>query len=167
MNNKNKLKKKIDLLIISLEALDIYYDTNSATKVNHTDQNKCITYYFSLKSLTTNKHFAHFNNSNYKNFQEIIKSIYTIYLISQQTIIYHVIKDIINYYKYGNYKQAEQYLRRFKYIYFKRQEQYESYKSLNNMSYINIYEVAIINLYIISQLQYKTGLYFLVKYLYL
>lgn len=56
----------------------------------------------------------------------------------------------------------QQYIKRFEYIYNKTQNHYSIYSYYIN---INLTEIAIINLYIISQIKTKQGIYLMLKYL--
>nr|YP_010199491.1 hypothetical protein LK036_pgp016 [Gracilariopsis tenuifrons]UAD89349.1 hypothetical protein [Gracilariopsis tenuifrons] len=99
------------------------------------------------------------------NFETSIILIYRIYkLVNHHTIrknIHHIFIDIYNQNKSTIIRQ---YLKRFKYIYYKTQNYYNTRSKLYcNDQYIN--EIAILNLYIIQKIIYQDGIYFFIKYL--
>lgn len=85
---------------------------------------------------------------------------YIIHKIINKKFIYKLSIQLINEYLESNRSQISiKYINKFKYIYNKTHEYYYTDK-------LNINEIAIKNLYIISQIKNKNSLYFLVKYLY-
>nr|ARW60297.1 hypothetical protein [Laurencieae sp.] len=168
MKNKISFKQKLDLLIISLEALEIFYVNNlvceikSIYNVHNNPQQSDITNL--IKSYTC---FRGCYNDIYDYFINIILYVYglhktlNIYLLSKTANI------ILNY--YINYKKSynlRQYLRKFNHIYFRKNRYYQNYKYINYWYDINITKLAVINLYLITKLSSKKGIYILVKYLY-
>nr|YP_009509375.1 hypothetical protein [Gracilaria vermiculophylla]AXI97025.1 hypothetical protein [Gracilaria vermiculophylla]WDZ68006.1 hypothetical protein [Gracilaria vermiculophylla] len=101
------------------------------------------------------------------NFKESIKIIYDLYNSSHNSKIQQNINNILKMIYVDHELKSEhikQYLRRFKYIYYKTQNYY------NISSKFHIYnqyieEIAIYQLYILYRLSHKDGIYFLIKYL--
>nr|YP_009398787.1 hypothetical protein [Kuetzingia canaliculata]ARW67973.1 hypothetical protein [Kuetzingia canaliculata] len=154
-------RQRIDLLIISLEALNIYYNKNLIKNIKYEHNSN---YYYQIMHKLVNHKSIY-----YSNFKEILDIIYITYLNSQQKTIKHLTKNMLSKYSDSSdsCNELKQYLRRFKFIYFKKQEYYKSTKSLDYLCKVNINEIALLNLYIILQLKNKTGLHFLIKYLYI
>lgn len=57
------------------------------------------------------------------------------------------------------------YLQKFRYIYFFKTSYYERFKYIDYQQTIDIEKVALINLYLITRLRNKKGIYILIKYL--
>nr|YP_009398570.1 hypothetical protein [Lophocladia kuetzingii]ARW67756.1 hypothetical protein [Lophocladia kuetzingii] len=159
MKKKNKLKKKISLLLISLEIINI----NNIYKEDNTEKN--INKNIKFKQLTHD--FKNCYQNQKHSFIETLKNIYIIYkTISINTIDQKAQKLLRNYIKNENDQQVKQYLKKFHYIYFIKTEYYHQYKSLKYLNKININKVAITNLYIISKLNKRIKIFFLIKYLF-
>nr|YP_009398349.1 hypothetical protein [Thaumatella adunca]ARW67535.1 hypothetical protein [Thaumatella adunca] len=153
MKNQISFKKKIDLLMISLEVLNTYYINNSILlEFNH------------LRKDLRNCH----DNITH-NFTQIIKYIYVIHKITNKYLLHKTaIQILINCINNKNKKipNIKQYIKKFNYIYSIKHEYYNNYKSIHHVYKINIENIAIINLYLITKLVNKQGIYFLIKYLF-
>lgn len=153
-------------MLISLETISLYNMQNLLT-------NKIDIKYKSKKHILANlikinQSIRDYYNNNSCNFIQAIIFIYIIYNIVQHNVSNTLILKILQKYKkYVKSKEVEQYLKKFTYIYFVNYKYYYKYKSLNYLHKINIDELAILNLYIIKELQSKKGILFLIKYLYL
>nr|QCI08760.1 hypothetical protein [Sphondylothamnion multifidum] len=139
MNKKIKLKQKIHLLLISIEALDLY---TSEEKFKNHDK----LYYFHKDS-------------------DIINTINIIYASLIKTNIQKITLYLITQY---NFKQSthtfKQYIKKYVYIYYKCKKYYNTKSIIPSKT---IERIAINNLYIINQVSKKYGIYFLLKYLHL
>nr|YP_009397944.1 hypothetical protein [Sonderella linearis]ARW67130.1 hypothetical protein [Sonderella linearis] len=162
MKKKFILTKKIDLLIISLEALDIYQIEKISTQTK-------IQYNSLIINLIRFSDKIKYNNNNDHsyNFIIIIIYIYKIYQLIQNNFFHEITLKILSQYnKYQKPKELIQYIKKFTYIYFIKNEYYYNYKCMKYLHQININEIAIKNIYIINQIINKKGIYFLIKYLY-
>ncbi len=143
-NKKNIILKKIDLLLISLETLNFFF-------------NKNIMYFNKIK--------IHHLDNTYK-FINIISTIYSIRLTIKKYLIDEIaIEILINYTKSDNKNIFNYYNKKFYHIYSKEKEYYKNYKLLTSKQRVELSEISIINLYIISQLTKPNGIYLLIKYL--
>nr|YP_009392152.1 hypothetical protein [Periphykon beckeri]ARW60500.1 hypothetical protein [Periphykon beckeri] len=151
MTNKKKIiKKKIDLLIISLEILNIYFNI-SKNKSEFSQLNKDL----SSISLKINDQFEH-----------IIRYTYIIKIAIKKHLLHHIANDILRSYIVSNDTRfISKYIKKFHNTYCKQKEYYKNYKLLNDKSKININHIALTNLYIITKLIQKNGTHMLVKYL--
>lgn len=157
MDNKIKFKQKLDLLIISIEALDLYTSNNINQMIQ---KQKLLKYIFLIRS---GNYIRNAKNHSLFDFYQTIKIIYKIYIYLKQVYLQEIIIKILNNYSHSLYNSIEfQYYNRFKYIYKKTQNYY------NHFSYykqIKLEHLALINLYIIHKINNKYGFYFLIKYL--
>ena len=146
-NKKNIIITKIDLLIISLETINMFFNKN----INHIDKN-----YYNLKN----------NKFDHNKFTNIFKYIYDIRLIIKTYNVDKIAIDILKQYTLlHRFHIINKYNKRFYNIYYIKKEYYKNHKLLYNTSYHNMNDISIINLYIISQLRKKRGIYLLIKYL--
>lgn len=114
----------------------------------------------------THQNIRNYYNNSSCNFIETIKYIYIIYRITQNNLLNSITLQILQKYKKAiQSKEIKQYIKKFTHLYFVKYEYYFIYKSLNYTYKINIDEIAILNLYIIKNLQNKKGVRFLIKYL--
>lgn len=148
MDQKLNINYKIALLLISIEALNIYaYDLLNIRKI----KNYIYMYIHNIKYKDHNKYLEN-------NMQLIAK----IYCLIKQNYIQEITQKILYDYSYRyNSELVTQYLRRYIYIYIKKDNYYTKYNHNDNTS---IYSIAIINLYIINQIHQTKGLYTLMKY---
>nr|YP_009393616.1 hypothetical protein [Bostrychia simpliciuscula]ARW62178.1 hypothetical protein [Bostrychia simpliciuscula] len=168
MKKKTNFKKKIDLLLISIEAISIYKIQNlltSQVNINYKDKNNLL---FVTNLIKINQNIRNYYNNSSCNFIQCIYQIYIIYNFIQINVLNELILQILQKYKKCvKSLEVQQYLNKFTYIYFVKYEYYYTYKSLNCLYKININELAILNLYIIKKLQSRQGILILIKYLYL
>nr|YP_010851713.1 hypothetical protein QQP89_pgp008 [Echinothamnion hystrix]WGH14598.1 hypothetical protein [Echinothamnion hystrix] len=144
------INKKIDLLLISLEILNIYFIKNQ----NTLEFNKI------RKDLKKN------NFSKHHRFVKLIKQIYIIHLIIDKYLLNEIANEILkNYSQSKKCNSISKYRKKFYKIYCEQKEYYKNYKLLNSKYKVDIKNIALINLYIISKSIKKDGIYFLIKYL--
>lgn len=149
--------------MISLEVLDTYKTENLSIDVTCTNNDLS-----SKNFIQVNQNIRNYYHHKPYNFIKILEYIYTIYSISQNSLLDQITVEILKKYKKSRKsKEVKQYIKKFTYIYFVKYEYYYTYKSLKYLYKINIDEIAITNLYIIKKLQSKNGIFFLIKYLYL
>nr|YP_009296299.1 hypothetical protein Sebd_147 [Sebdenia flabellata]AOM65234.1 hypothetical protein Sebd_147 [Sebdenia flabellata] len=118
-----------------------------------------------LFKIRSNNYYRHPNNRYICKFEDSINTIYTLQYLLNNSFIQNIILTILdNDSKNIKSKLNTQYIRRFKYIYMKTQNYYNTISTGTNL---HIKELAIINLYVMSKIQAQTGIYWLVKYLYL
>nr|YP_010951633.1 hypothetical protein RU987_pgp008 [Laurencia catarinensis]WMP12572.1 hypothetical protein [Laurencia catarinensis] len=164
MKNQISFNQKLDLLIISLKTLEA--STNN--RLIKTTKTKSIN--------NLNKYLTHLDKL-YMYLKKYNRILYT-YLVTIILNLYILHKNIHNYLlsknanlvlkSYTNYKESKklkQYIRKFNYLYFKRYEYYNNYKYINYTSKIEINKIAITNLYLITTIINKQGIYVLIKYL--
>nr|ARW60703.1 hypothetical protein [Polysiphonia sp.] len=150
IDKKNILLRKIDLLMISLEILNIYFSTNDNIiefqEIRY-DLKKC-------------------NFKTTYSFIKIVQYIYTIRLMIKRYLLHEIAIEILKKYtKLNKFNFITKYKKRFHNKSFILREYYRSKKLLNNTSKIDMNNTAFINLYIISKLINKEGVYILIKYL--
>nr|ARW69422.1 hypothetical protein [Polysiphonia sp.] len=139
LDKKNTFLKKVNLLLISLEALNIHFNTN-----------KEIREFNEIRKYLRKDYFL----CTYK-FIDIIQYIYLIKLIATKYLLDEIATEVLKKHSaFNKLKLTTKYNRRFYDI------------TINKQTNIEITQCkAIINLYIISQLTKKQGVYFLIKYL--
>nr|YP_009511555.1 hypothetical protein [Gracilariopsis mclachlanii]AXI97432.1 hypothetical protein [Gracilariopsis mclachlanii] len=153
----------MDLLLISIEAINLYNLDIYCTKMDYNIQN-----FISLEELfhiRSGNFIRHPHINKIYTFETSIVLIYKIHkLVNNHTIknnIHNIFTDIYNQNKSHIIKQ---YLKRFRYIYYKTQNYYNNRSEMYcNDQYID--ETAIVNLYIIHNIIYRDGVYFFIKYL--
>nr|YP_009295889.1 hypothetical protein Schim_143 [Schimmelmannia schousboei]AOM64824.1 hypothetical protein Schim_143 [Schimmelmannia schousboei] len=147
----------MDLLLISIEALDIYTFEQNFSSMRQFTHNEI----FIIRSGNLIRHPDH--NSLLK-FNYIIILLYAVYrLINTQFIQNTAVHILNNYYLNNSTELTQQYINKFTYIHNRTQNYYNKNSYYDNLDLI---EMAMINLYVISKMTYKTSLYFLIKYLY-
>nr|UAD87909.1 hypothetical protein [Gracilaria textorii] len=153
----------MDFLLISIEAINLYsLDEYYTYKINSVEIATRLNNLFLIRCGNLLRHPQSYTLCN---FQETIEAIYYLYRsvnnFRMQKKIHKILKAIC----YNNQlKSMKQYLQRFKYIYYKT----HNYYNTNSKFYFYdkyIIEIAILNLYIIYILGHKNGIYFLIKYL--
>nr|YP_010198093.1 hypothetical protein LK227_pgp009 [Gracilaria multipartita]UAD86509.1 hypothetical protein [Gracilaria multipartita] len=162
MNNK-LYKKKIDFLLVSIEAINLYnLDENYTYRINSIEIASCLNNLFLIRCGNLLRHPQSYMLYNFK---ETIKAIYYLYRsinnFKMQKKINKILKAI---YHDNQLKSIQQYLQRFKYIYYKT----HNYYNIRSKFYFynkDITEIAIFNLYVMHILGRKDGIYFLIKYL--
>nr|YP_009392781.1 hypothetical protein [Bostrychia tenella]ARW61343.1 hypothetical protein [Bostrychia tenella] len=161
MQKRITLKKKIDLLLISIESLNIYdIECFSTSKINTKCEKK------NKNIIQINQKLRNHYNDKSCNFIQIITYIYTIYIVICHNLLNPLILQTLQKYaKHVKSKEVKQYIKKFTYIYFVKYEHYYNYKCLNYLYRINIDEIAISSLYILKKLQQKKGILLLIKYL--
>lgn len=156
MNKKLNLKKRIDLILITIEALDLYALENI--------QKKDICNHHSISLIRFGNYLRHADKNSPLKFKQYIISIQICYnLISQyclQNLALEILNDACSQIRS---KMTLQYIHRFIYLYNQTQDYYNTYSRYDDL---NINNIAITNLYIISQINNKYGIYYLIKYLY-
>nr|YP_009397538.1 hypothetical protein [Dasyclonium flaccidum]ARW66724.1 hypothetical protein [Dasyclonium flaccidum] len=166
MTKKIDFKKKIDLLMISLEILSIY---EIEKIINNNNEKTIRNTAVSNNLIKLNSNIRNYNSSKPLKLTDIIKYIRLIYRVIQINTLYKIaLYMLIDYKKSNKSRLTMQYMKKFMYIYFIKNEYYNNCKSLNYLYKINIKEVintSIINLYIINKLKNISGIYFLIKYL--
>nr|WMP12361.1 hypothetical protein [Laurencia verruciformis] len=156
--------QKLDLLIVSLKALETFKNDKSVNTTSNRNIKKLNRYLISLEELSI--YLKKYNNIVYKYLLTTILNLYILhkninnYLLSKKA--YLILKS---YTSYKESKKSKQYIRKFNYLYFKRNKYYNDYKYINHASKIEINKIAIINLYLITKLINKKGIYILIKYL--
>nr|ARW64252.1 hypothetical protein [Chondria sp. (in: red algae)] len=164
MKNKIPTKKKIDLLIISLEAISTLYISNF---VDHMHDNKFHYNYNKTKSLLR----LYINNRNKNNvtvnhFVNFIIYTYITYNNLNILCLSKIANDLIkNDLQQKQSYKIRKYLKKFNYLYFYQHDHYYNIKSSNYVYKTNINTIAVINLYLIAQLKQKQGVFTLIKYL--
>nr|QVY58395.1 hypothetical protein [Kappaphycus striatus] len=140
MNQIANYNKSIHLLLISLEALDIYFFFNKHISTTY------------IK-----------NNRNITCINEYIYDLFNIYNLLYSQHLHSIILRILNDYCNNiNSCKIFKYIYRFEYIY--RKTQYNNAKK-NYMNKRNIEKIAIENLYIISEIIDQYGVYKLFHYI--
>nr|QCI04829.1 hypothetical protein [Bornetia secundiflora] len=145
MNKLLYFKKKIDLLLISIEALDLY------------SSEKICEYNNSIKILN--------NSTNYNKlyFSSLIKYINTIHMIIDNTLLQQSSIYIIKQYnQYPLSNIVTKYLNKFCYLYYKSQSYYDGYSFYQKTK---LTKIAMTNLYIISHIDNQDRLFYILKYL--
>nr|YP_009391334.1 hypothetical protein [Dipterocladia arabiensis]ARW59478.1 hypothetical protein [Dipterocladia arabiensis] len=152
MQNKLYLINKINLLLISIEALDSY--------------SYKYFYEYQQKVIKNNKIKIYKNYNDYKfyNLLNVIKYIFVITQIIKTKKFQNLVSNIII--EYNNCIQSnliKRYLNKFAYIYHKI---YYCYEYSKNINHLDTNKLAMINLYIMIQMNQKKGIIILIKYLY-
>jgi len=160
----------MDLILISLEALDLY----ASDQLNKLIPNYIQKSNKNISLIRTGNYIRHPSHFAICNFKDTIQLIYSIYKLINKAFIQQTILHILEDYSYQKYRDfhsqinlsnlTKQYLHRFQYIYNKTQN---LYNADHHNSTANINKIAITNLYIFKQIQSKCGIYLLIKYLYL
>ena len=159
LDHKKKIKHKIDLLLMSLEAIDPYALESTYQKNCLTISNK-LRNIFKIRCGNYNRH-PKYNTLCF--FDENIKTISYIHCLIKDPYIQNITEIILNNYTNSfSCTLTEQYIKRFTYLYKKTQNYYNNLSGYTN---INVSEKAIINLYIINIINKKTGIYNLIKYI--
>lgn len=149
-NKKNSILRKIDLLIISLETLNIFFNKNL----------------MNLNQITTEIKTSELKLRNTYRFIHTIKNIYNIKLIIKEYLVDEIAVQILADYTRSNICNViNQYNEKFYYICSKDKKYYKNYKLLTNKQQIEINNISLTNLYIISQMTTQHGTYILIKYL--
>ena len=150
---------KIYQLVISLEALNLY---------THDELNHNYYYVYAMKKMLFIKwhnHLNHYHNTSLYTLhsEHTFSLINYIYDIAKESHIQKIAFNILNNYTRAFYCTATlQYIKRYQYICKNMQTYYNTYSHYDS---INIEELAIINLYIITQVKNIYGIYCLIKYL--
>lgn len=164
MKNQISFNQKLDLLIVSLKALETCENDKSVKTINNRNIKNLNISLISLEELYV--YIKKYNNISYQYIATAILNLYILhkninnYLLSKKA--YLILKS---YTSYKESKKLKQYIRKFNYLYFKRNKYYNDYKYINYASKIEINKTAIINLYLITKLINKQGIYVLIKYL--
>lgn len=171
MNNKIYLNQKLDLLLISLESLDVLQADNlirienpNIYKHHYSNQKinnniiELIRYAISIRK---------YRRITYSCFTNFIIYIYQIHKRIDCYMIYQKANLILRHYIQNNKSSSfKQYIRKFNYLYFEQNHYYINYKHIDHQYKKNIKQIAIQNLYFITKLINKQGIYLLVRYLY-
>nr|ARW63824.1 hypothetical protein [Chondria sp. (in: red algae)] len=161
---RNINKKKIELLIISLQAIDTLYINNPIPYTNNKRYNlnyNKIDYLIQLKKSRNgyNQILLHY-------FIDIVNYIFILHKNVNTLLLDNITNDLIrDYLKHKHSNRVKKYLKKFHYIYFSQDKYYKTFKSINYSYRINVDKIALINLYIITKLKSKRGIYILIKYL--
>nr|YP_009395272.1 hypothetical protein [Bryothamnion seaforthii]ARW64040.1 hypothetical protein [Bryothamnion seaforthii] len=160
MQNKMYWKKRLNLLIISLEALSTYQSSSCLEEI------KYLQYRCNKNVSTISTKFFHIKNYSQNSFIQQIIDIFIIYINicknSPSTIATKILTD---YAKNKSSHDMAQYVKKFKYIYSIRNEYYIHKKSNSFLYHKETNKIAITTLYLLTKLTKKQGLYFLIKYL--
>jgi len=156
MNKKQYLIQKIRNLIISIEVLNIYSKKYLNEFVTRSTYKNLKNPFFLIAS-------KFILGSNLKiNFIYIILYIYHIYMVVNNENLQRIANKIIKEYTTNSKSELlKQYVNKFYYIYNKINHYYDYFNHNNKY----IYDISIINLYIINQTNKRKGLFFLIKYL--
>nr|YP_009397741.1 hypothetical protein [Dipterosiphonia australica]ARW66927.1 hypothetical protein [Dipterosiphonia australica] len=154
MTDKKKIfLKKVDLLIISLEILNKYFNKN---------QNN-------IEFQKIRDDLQNYKSYSICSFIKIIQYIYSIQLLIKRYLIHEISNEILkNYTNYGQCNIVNKYHKKFYSISTNKKEYYKNYKIMHDSfkNDINIKYISIINLYIISKLVTRKGIYNLIIYLF-
>nr|YP_009396502.1 hypothetical protein [Polysiphonia scopulorum]ARW65688.1 hypothetical protein [Polysiphonia scopulorum] len=153
INKKQVLLTRIDLLGISLEALIYDYKTSKTLK----------------KFISVNQCFKIQENNKIYNFIELLKYIKQLKIITNKYSLNKIAIKLLKEYKEDQTPSAtNQYNNRFCSIYTQHDKKhyYKNKKLLSHSYQINIKEISILNLYIITKLTKAEGIFVLIKYLY-
>nr|YP_009293739.1 hypothetical protein Rhodyp_143 [Rhodymenia pseudopalmata]AOM64421.1 hypothetical protein Rhodyp_143 [Rhodymenia pseudopalmata] len=159
MHEKAKIKNKIDLLLISIEALDQYL-WNNIFSSKYKDKINEGTIMFKIRCNNLNIHPKYNQKCEFRHATNSMSRIYE--AITNQSIQNTAQIILTSYIKNKPCKLTSQYIRRFGYIYKKTQS---FYIDLSYNTYSSIKEKAIINLYIFNKISQEEGFYGLIKYL--
>nr|YP_009399813.1 hypothetical protein [Digenea simplex]ARW69632.1 hypothetical protein [Digenea simplex] len=168
MKNNIYLKKKLDLLIASLETLDNYYINNPLSKIDFINEdNKNI---ITRKFLTKNRFFRNFFHKKYY-LTDIIKYIYTHYIYLNKDLLHQSASKVLKHYiKYNEIDALDKYNKKFNYLYNEKEGYYSYCKLISDLYNIKINRIAILNIYLLTKIgnniKKDKGPYFLIKYLY-
>nr|YP_010951847.1 hypothetical protein RU988_pgp008 [Laurencia elata]WMP12786.1 hypothetical protein [Laurencia elata] len=164
MKNQISFNQKLDLLIVSLKALETFKNNKLVKTTKNKNIKNLNTYLISLEELYI--YLKKYNNIVY---QYLATTILNLYILHKQINNYFLSKKayliLKSYTSYKESKKLKQYIRKFNYLYFKRNKYYNDYRYINYASKIEINKIAIINLYLITKLINKQGIYVLIKYL--
>nr|WMP11934.1 hypothetical protein [Laurencia australis]WMP12146.1 hypothetical protein [Laurencia australis] len=164
MKNQISFNQKLDLLIVSLTALETYKNNKLIKTTKNRNIKKLNIYLITLEELHI--YLKRYNNIVYMYLATVI---FNLYILHKKIHKYLLVKKahliLKSYTNYKESKNLKQYIRKFNYLYFKRNEYYSDYKYVNYQSKIEINKIAIINLYLITKLINKQGIYILAKYL--
>lgn len=164
MKNQISFNQKLDLLIISLKTLKTLKNNKLIKTTSNRNIKNLNTYLISLEELYI--YLKKYNNIIYQYLATAILNLYILhkkinnYLLSKKAYLI-----LQSYTSYNESKKLKQYIRKFNYLYFKRNKYYNDYKYIDYESKIKINKIAIINLYLITKLINKQGIYILIKYL--
>nr|CRF40214.1 Hypothetical protein orf162b [Laurencia snackeyi] len=156
--------QKLDLLIISLKALETSKNNTIIKTAKNRKTKNLNVYLISLEELSIN--LKRYNNILYTHLTKAILNLYILHKkINHCSVSKKANLILKSYTSYKESKKIKQYIRKFNYLYFKRNEYYNEYKYINYTSKIEINKIAIINLYLITTLINKQGIYILIQYL--
>nr|YP_009391744.1 hypothetical protein [Laurenciella marilzae]ARW59888.1 hypothetical protein [Laurenciella marilzae] len=107
-----------------------------------------------------------YNIAIHKYFLKMVRDVYKLH----KKINYYQLDKMANlilksYVIYKKSYKLKQYIRKFNYLYLKNDKYYNKYKYLDHISKIEVNKIAITNLYLITKLIGKQGIYTLIKYL--
>nr|YP_010195635.1 hypothetical protein LK149_pgp009 [Gracilaria baiana]UAD83032.1 hypothetical protein [Gracilaria baiana] len=153
----------MDFLLVSIEAINLYnLDENYTYKINSVEEATCLNNLFLIRCGNLLRHPKYYTLYDFK---ETITTIYYLYKSVNNLRMQKKINKILTaIYSDNQLTSIKQYLQRFKYIYYKTHNYYNS----NSKFYFHdkyITEIAIFNLYIMHILGNENGIYFLIKYL--
>nr|YP_010619562.1 hypothetical protein orf130 [Xiphosiphonia pinnulata]WAX03575.1 hypothetical protein orf130 [Xiphosiphonia pinnulata] len=104
-------------------------------------------------------------NKNHQ-FTKTIKYIYTIKLVIEKYLLHEIASEMLkNYVTCKECNAINKYNKKFYNTYVTKISYYKNYKLLHNKYNVDINNIALINLYIISKLIKQKGIYMLIKYL--
>nr|YP_009295583.1 conserved hypothetical plastid protein [Mastocarpus papillatus]AOL58067.1 conserved hypothetical plastid protein [Mastocarpus papillatus] len=156
MNQKLNLKQRLDFILITAEALDLYALT---------DEKKLYTLHtYNILLIKFGNYIRHADKSSKLQFKQQIKFIQFFYTLVNKSYLHNLALEILN--DSCNKKKSlltVQYIHRFTYIYNQTQDYYNTYSKHKDLKIDNI---AITNLYVINKICSKYGVFFLIKYLY-
>nr|YP_009397333.1 hypothetical protein [Thuretia quercifolia]ARW66519.1 hypothetical protein [Thuretia quercifolia] len=155
MKRRKFFINKINMLIISLKILNLYSMEYLDGYINNFTKHQKNFLNSTKYNLVKEK------NIQFK-FLNIIIYIYFLYIITKNKNIQKMVNNLIQDYALNEKDQAvKKYLNKFNYTYNKKYKYYS--ENHNNEMYIN--KVAIMNLYIISNINQKKNIFFFIKYL--
>ena len=167
MQKKISFRRKIDLLLASLEALTIHYRYYIFEGVKDIENRYGTSNCNLINFIELNKNFRSYCNNRAHKLITIIVYIYIISRTLDQFLFKKIAKSIITCYSDSSKSIALKiYISKFSYIYFYKNEYYKQYKSIQHIDKTNINQTAIINLYLISKITERQGIYYLLKHLY-
>lgn len=156
MNKKLNLKKRIDLILITIEALDLY--------ALESTQKKDIFNHHNIVLIRFRNYLRQADKNSTLEFKQYIRIIQICYNLISECCLQNLALEVLNCAcSQIRSKVTLQYIHRFIYLYNQRQDYYNIYSEYNDL---NIKNIAIANLYIVSQINNKYGIYYFIKYLY-
>nr|YP_009654465.1 hypothetical protein [Pleurostichidium falkenbergii]QCH39752.1 hypothetical protein [Pleurostichidium falkenbergii] len=147
MIKKNSILYKIDLLVISLETLNVHFTKNHKT--------------FKFNNLRNT-----LKKSKLSNIEQLVKMIKYIKFITRRYLLHEIADNILkNYLLHKKEILMNKYCQKIYKTNNIKKQYYKNYKLLHSKSKIDVNNINFINLYLISNLISKNGTDILIRYL--